>query len=179
MLVFVATLALWTLNSENSAQAKPDESLDVQSCVQGKAEMRDNTACKLCMGVEDLGCDSATPGPNVDGIPTWEVRYADTRGPNFREQNVVLLAMKDGGPRLLWAHKSIDASALPKHLQPLQESIVFHWNYSRDGKSIFATGVKTIGVVDDLRAGAAHGKRIELESERYFYDRQWGQFLPG
>jgi len=124
------------------------------------------------------GCESASVGPIIDGAPTGEVRYVDAKGTNFHVQNVALLTMKRGTPQLLWAHRSLEVSAFPRHLEPIQESVVYHWQYSANGQIISVDGAKTLGAVDNLWTGAARGRRIRLEPEKYCYRQTWSRFLP-
>jgi len=158
-------------------QAGAQGNLDVGPCQLDDPTAKDTTLCKLCMAME-IGCESARHGPVIDGAPTWEVRYVDAKGTNFHVQNVALLTMKRGAPQLLWAHRTLDVSAFPKHLEPVQQSIVYRWRYSTNGQMIFVDGAKTLGTVDSLWTGAARGRHVRLEPERYCYTQAWGQFLP-
>jgi hypothetical protein len=119
-------------------------------------------------------CESVSNGPIVNGRRTLEVLFADATGPNFRVQSVALVTLGDGQFREIWSHKTLDLTSKP--LAPMDDAIVYHWRYLAEGREIAVTGSETVGSIDSMWKGTAHGRVSGLAPERYCYLSGQGQF---
>jgi hypothetical protein len=109
-------------------------------------------------------------GPNINGRPTIEMRYATTLGTGVFAQDSALLQERAGTYHVLWSHERLEAwSGWPFP----DGAVVYRWKY--DGR-IIVTGTRTVGRTISVSEAKAVGRSSPLPPETYCFSEDAQRF---